>query len=442
MKMIESFVEIIEEKTGLFFDPSRKKYLQDAIEKRMATLGINNEEDYYTLLTSPSFEQKEILELSKFITIPETSFFRHQEQFEAFEEGVLPEIIKDRKKQGKPEIKIWSAGCSTGEEPYSLAFILTANKERLQGLKVQIYASDINENALKIARQGVYPQREVTKLPKKYQRFFTFKDDVCIVKREIKEIIKFMRINLVKEPFPLYLFNDLDVIFCRNVFIYFRERTIKRILRNFHICLRENGYLFLAPTEALTIDKQLFSTEKVGKSFVYRKTLYQQSLETARKKESPILPKAIIKPPTHLEKMPLPKSSPKSPKELLKMAKQFADIGAYQETVQICHKLLDNYPTLPEAHLFLGIVYYETGKVEEAISSFKKAIYLNPDFALAHFYLGNIYWHLGEVNKALRSYKNVLKAVSKGPHYGILPEIMDVISAGELEKIAKEYIKA
>ena len=90
----------------------------------------------------------------------------------------------------------------------------------------------------------------------------------------------------------------------------------------------------------------------------------------------------------------------------------------------------------------MGIVYYETGKVEEAISSFKKAIYLNPDFALAHFYLGNIYWHLGEVNKALRSYKNVLKAVSKGPHYGILPEIMDVISAGELEKIAKEYIKA
>lgn len=422
MKKIECFSQFIETKTGLFFDETRKRYLIQAIKKRMSEKKIKTEDDYYRLLNHPILGQKELTKLAKFITIAETSFFRHPEQFEAFKTYLLPKLIEKNKKRGKDTLKIWSAGCSSGEEPYSIAMILAASKGALETFSVKIYATDINQAVIKKAESGIYSAKSISHLPKLYQRYFICKNETCLIKEEIKSMVDFFELNLVKEPFPLYLLNELDVIFCRNVFIYFRDESVKRVLRNFYLCLEDDGYLILAPTEASFIDTKTFVAEKVGKTFFYRKTKPKVEFRPS----APVSEKSV---------------HPEISKSALKEARVYADAGLYHRTIEICHQLLSHHPALPEAYLILGIVYYETGEVEKAITNFKKAIYLAPDFALAHFYLGNVYWHMDKRLEAIRSYKNVIKSLQRTPYYGILPEIMDVIPEKKLWQICSEYIK-
>ncbi|MCD6319067.1 MAG: tetratricopeptide repeat protein [Candidatus Desulfofervidaceae bacterium] len=444
MKKIERFSQFIETKTGLFFDETRKRYLIQAIKKRMLQRKITIEDEYYQLLNHPILGQEELTALTKFITIAETRFFRHPEQFEAFKIYLLPKLIEKNKKRGENTLKIWSAGCSSGEEPYTIAMVLAVSKNQLETFSVEIYATDINQDLLKKAKSGIYNAKSISHLPKRYQKYFVCQGEHCLVKEEIKNMVKFFELNLIKEPFPLYILNELDVIFCRNVFIYFREESVKRVLRNFYLCLKDDGYLILAPTESLIINSKTFVTEKIGGTFFYRKAKFKfkspfhipkPSVSLSKKTSTPkVSSKTIFKKKT-------PPFKPDNLKTALKEARLYADAGLYDRTIEICHQVLNHHPTLPEAYLILGIVYYGTGAIEKAIANFKKAIYLAPDFALAHFYLGNVYWHLNKMSEAIRSYKNVVKSLQKTPYCGILPEIMDVIPEKELRQICSEYIK-
>jgi len=445
MRKIKRFFQLIEAKTGLFFDKTRKGYLIQAIKKRMAEKGIKTEDEYYQLLTHPILGQEELTELTKLITIAETGFFRHPEQFEAFKNHLLPKLIEKNKESGEKTLKIWSAGCSSGEEPYSIAMILATLKNDLKDFSIKIYATDINQDLLKKAKKGIYSAKSISHLPKQYQKYFIRKGESCLIKEEIKNMVEFFELNLVKEPFPLYLLNELDVIFCRNVFIYFREKSVKRVLRIFYLCLKNDGYLILAPTESLIINSKTFVSEKVGEVFFYRKA----------KPKLEVLPQILSLPTPAFEKKTGDKKKsskitlkekivplqPDNFKLALKGARAYADAGLYKRTIEICHQILHHHPTLPEAYLILGIAYYETGKVEKAIANFKKAIYLAPDFALAHFYLGNIYWHMNKMPEAIKAYKNVITSLQKTPYYGVLPEIMDVIAEKELQQICSEYLK-
>jgi len=414
---IDAFCQIIENKTGLFFNEIKKKYLEQIIKERIAKKHISQEE-YLKLLTHPLFSEKEIRKLAELITIIETKFFRHPEQFEALERKIVPEILKQTK-----NLKIWSAGCATGEEPYSIAMVLAKLSRNLKDFSFKIYATDINSSALKKAEKGVYNRKSISNVPKEYWKYFILNEEQAIVKEEIKALVEFSFLNLIKQPFPVYRFTQTDIIFCRNVFIYFRPESIKRVLQHFYLCLKKNGYLILAPTENLEDFTKNFVIVKYKNTFFYKKVPLIEKEPVITIKPSKIKKEEVL------------------PLDKLKEAKRLADAGLYEESMYICKKILKQYPTLPEVYLLLGIVYYEKGEIKNAIKSLKKAIYLESEFALAYFYLGNIYWQLSMIPEAKKAYQNVIKIPENKAYYGILPHFMETISQKDLVRICQEYLR-
>ena len=188
-----SFRDLIAKRSGIYFDPEKQELLKDNLLQRMADCGLSNFADYFNLLSSPAGTE-EFDRLLNLITIPETYFFRDRAQFRALERFVIPEIVK-RKSYPGTSLRIWSAGCSTGEEPYTIAMILAAG---MVDRPIEILATDVSHHALKAAREGVYTGRSVRDMPQEYlNRFFTKKGEQYLLDRSIKQMVEFRYFNLV-----------------------------------------------------------------------------------------------------------------------------------------------------------------------------------------------------------------------------------------------------
>ena len=227
--------DLIYNQSGMDFNQKNKLRLEYKLKERMQELGFNTFNEYYSFLnkrsTAAEIEIKELLDL---LTVNETSFFRNRTHFKAFNESVLPEAIKNNSNSFmmNPPLSIWSAGCSTGQEPYSLLITILEHKAyKESGMSLQLYATDISHTSLEIARDGVYPARRLHNMPpdirKKY--FKEEKENIELLS-QYRRKVKFMYLNLKKGPFP----RNLDIIFCRNVMIYFDDNMRKSVIEKFH----------------------------------------------------------------------------------------------------------------------------------------------------------------------------------------------------------------
>lgn len=196
------------------------------------------------------------------VTTNLTSFFRNTVHFDGFRNGVIEELKKTKKDK---RIRLWSAGCSTGEEPYSLAMVL---KDKLPDWKIEIIASDISFNVLMKAREGYYPKARVTGIPPEYmKRFLVEVGDGYSIKDEIKELITFDYHNLKNEP----SFRDFDVVFCRNVIIYFDAKAQEDVINKFYRLMNNPSYLFIGHSESLFGMNTKFIFTKFGETCLYMK---------------------------------------------------------------------------------------------------------------------------------------------------------------------------
>jgi len=211
---------------------------------RATRLGYGTLDDYYDALGRDDREFNELLNL---VTINETSFFRFPAQFDALRDRVVPEVMA-RKKPGDRDLRVWSAGCSTGEEPYSIAMTLLDTGITASGWKPQVLGTDVSTKALARAKSGVYGKRAMMNIaPDVVSRYFerTMSGEYRVNDR-VRSLVDFGYQNLIKEPYPLSLMGGWDIIFCRNVTIYFRIESTRRVVRNFYDSLNEGGYLFIA----------------------------------------------------------------------------------------------------------------------------------------------------------------------------------------------------
>lgn len=262
--------DLICEKTGIFFDDEKKHYLIRRLENRMKTLGYETLLDYYRFLKY-DVSGKELNHLFNIITTNETYFFRNIPQLMAFKEEVLPLIISRKRKARDYELKIWSAGCSTGEEPYTLAMLLLEILPDIYQWKVQILGTDINTQVLERAKEGVYDYRSIREMPSYYTlQYFHFKDEKYFIKEKIKDMVSFATLNLVDTEHMKSLRN-IDVIFCRNVLIYFSPESCKKVVNAFYESLNKGGYLFLGHSESLYRITAIFKLVKFKNSLVYMK---------------------------------------------------------------------------------------------------------------------------------------------------------------------------
>lgn len=276
--MIRDFVH---EKSGIFF-PENKMYLvKNRLVKRMAERGIKTYRDYFYHVKYDT-SMKEFHQLMNLMTTNETSFYRNGPQLLSFSDEVLPLLVEEKQSSGGLKtLKIWSAGCSTGEEPYTLAMIILEKVNLQAGYKVEIIANDISEQALQKARKGEYSGITLRNVkPSHLERFFTKVGEVHRVNAEVKALVKFSHMNL-NDPRVISMNSNFDVIFCRNVMIYFSDEVKKQLVRGFFNALRPGGYFYIGHSETLHGISKAFKLVYFKNALVYQKEAVQTGVAGA-----------------------------------------------------------------------------------------------------------------------------------------------------------------
>jgi chemotaxis protein methyltransferase CheR len=244
--------DLVYQASGIF-QPDNKFYvLENRCSKRLKATGVGSLHEYFRLLTSSSRRETELRCLLNEITVGETSFFRNQPQLEAFRKAVLPQLVEAKGRVGNRHLTIWSAGCATGEEPYSLAMLMAEESQGLlRGWTYSILAVDINDDRLEQAREAVYGEyalRSVT--PYFLQKYFRPREGQHQVCEEIRSVVTFERLNVLDDSRMVFL-KGQDTVFCCNVLIYFGGEPKRRVIQHFHNNLNLGGYLFLGHSESL-----------------------------------------------------------------------------------------------------------------------------------------------------------------------------------------------
>jgi len=264
--------DFIYAQTGIFFNESKQYFLENRLQRRLGDLGVKSYRDYLDLLQGAK-GREELKQLFVEITTNETSFWRNPPQIEAFQKMVLPEAVKLAKERGATRFRIWSAACSSGEEPYTLAMICQEAKDTvLKGMATEIIATDISEKVLSLAREGAYGSytlRNLTPVQLK-AHFNQTGPDAFEVKPELKQLVTLKHFNLVDWPGYKSL-GTFDVIFCRNVLIYFDEAVKTKVLKGFHEQLHPKSYLLVGHSESIHSFNTGFELLHFSKAMGYRK---------------------------------------------------------------------------------------------------------------------------------------------------------------------------
>jgi chemotaxis protein methyltransferase CheR len=261
---------MIYEQGGIFFNENKEYLLENRLSRRLELRNCQSFEDYYYYLRYNPAREVELLELFNLITIKETSFFRNPGQLRMFENGVLGNLIKEKGVNKEKKLKIWSAGCSTREEPYTLA-IIKEHQGLLKNWNIEIIANVISEAVLQSARRAIYSHNSVRNTPPAIlTKYFSNYGGNYMLKDEIRNMVRFYRINLLDRA-KLKSIRGVDIIFCRNVLIYFGNEARKQVISSFYDALNHNGYLFLGHSEALHNNSPGFILVNFEGKAVYRK---------------------------------------------------------------------------------------------------------------------------------------------------------------------------
>ncbi len=455
----------IAERCGLYFRDHDLRNLEAGVKQRMKVLGLDSVHSYYLRLTTSEEKETEFRELLNLLTINHTYFFRNEPQFAAFKDKVLPELIERKMQHAlrmrdrqKPCLKIWSAGCSTGEEPYTIAMILREAIPNIEDWDIEILATDASSEALGKAQRGAYNENSMRLVDDSYRsKYFTKavlskQNGEWKISDEIKRMVRFGFLNLVGDSYP----PGMDIIFCRNVTIYFETKTTQKIMEAFSEILTDPGLLFLGYSESLQFLTNKFRMASWKDGIYYRKTTGQpeegvptltwqpQEAEVEEYAEEMPLPElaAIVE---HKEPVTL---SPEEFETVRQQIIRFIYLKEYPKALALIEKVsvegekmadihylaADIYANrnrhedararlkkalaidslFAPAYYLLGCIYLDESKGDKAKESLLKALYIDKDFVMARFYMAHMFRSEGRVSEAIREYRNTLAALAKG----------------------------
>lgn len=255
---------------GIYFDQESKYILEKRLSSRLTDLGLSSFYDYYHFIKYNRNKEHELTDIMDVLTTNETYFFRESIQLKAFTDEVIPELIKRKTARANKTLRIWSAGCSTGEEPYTIAMLLSTIPE-LTGWKIEIIGTDISNKVLSQARRGVYGKSSFRATNESdLRRFFVAQDDGYRVNDSIKALVTISHLNLF-DSHRLALLGKVDLVFCRNVIIYFDQAAKKRVIESFHSALYDGGFLLLGHSESLMNISTQFTLRHFKNDMIYQK---------------------------------------------------------------------------------------------------------------------------------------------------------------------------
>ena len=255
---------------GMYFEQDSKYILEKRLSHRLTDLNLPTFYDYYHFLKYNRSKEQELMDIMDVLTTNETYFFRESFQLKAFTDEIIPELIKRKTASGNRSLRIWSAGCSTGEEPYTIAMLLSVIPALL-GWKIEIIGTDISQKVLQQARRAVYGKSSFRATEESnVRRFFHQQDDGYKVNDSIRELVTISHLNLF-DTHRLTMLGKVDLIFCRNVIIYFDQMAKKRVIESFHSTLYDGGFLLLGHSESLMNISTQFTLRHFKNDMIYQK---------------------------------------------------------------------------------------------------------------------------------------------------------------------------
>ncbi|MEA2102577.1 MAG: protein-glutamate O-methyltransferase CheR [Thermodesulfobacteriota bacterium] len=264
--------DFVYEKSGIFFGDTKKYQLENRLSMRLRANNLDGFDKYYYLLKYDPGARKELSALFDSVTTKETSFFRSPQQIQAFKEKALPEILSQRIKDGKKTLQIWSAGCSTGEEPYTLAIIIRELlAKEISEWDIRIFATDLSKKALRSAKNAQYNEYSLRSVPPDIKKkYFSNTGGQYQVTDEIRTMVELQYLNL-NDPRRVELMKETDIIFCRNVLIYFDDPAKIRFVSQLYDDLNPEGYLFIGHSESLHNISKAFKLVHFPGALAYKK---------------------------------------------------------------------------------------------------------------------------------------------------------------------------
>lgn len=448
------FSKLLLDRCGLHFSDNRRTELEHGIRHAFASSACASLDEFYTLIVNhPNSVEMDLLVNA--VTVSETHFFRDAAQFNALATSIFPEIIK--RKTSLRTLRIWSAGCASGEEPYSIAMLLRDVIPDIDNWSVTILATDINASLLEKARIASYGQwafREDRAISMR-SRYFHPQGNRFELSPQIKRMVVFSRLNLMEDHYPSFETNTMmmDLIICRNVTIYFPEAVTRQVVGKFHSALVNGGWLVVGHSEpSLEIYKQ-FQARNFPDTVVYQRD------DNAKPNPTPfIFPLRRPAPPppgisattatptrpTLIPHIPMQGAShaKEDATELLARVRELLEFGRDRDAMQILEKLLETASNNPQVYALLGQVYANRGdwanaekncrkaieldklileayytlglvlqhqkRLDEAIDIMKKVVYLDRNHILGHYNLGGLYREQGLLPNAQKSLENAL----------------------------------
>ncbi len=261
---------MIEERTGIHFDESRERFFSTRVREHLLAKGLRHGSELVRCIRKSNVEYESLLER---LLTQETSFFRYPAVFEAFEKRVLPELHVKKFWKNPRTLRVWSAGCSTGEEPYSIAITIVDTLSLADAWNVEILATDVGRHALKHAERGIYSGRSISSVKEtRLAAHFSPVKDGHQVKPRLRKMVSFAQMNLAS---PVYV-GRMDLIFCMNVLIYFTEERRAALVQRFYEALEPGGYLFLGHSESISKMTVKFQAIVLGDCILYRKPLAEE----------------------------------------------------------------------------------------------------------------------------------------------------------------------
>jgi len=453
------FRDLLAETSGLHFDEPRTRFLELALLERLEHRGYESYREYYHFLKFHPEGRLELRELFDLVTIGETYFFRNKPQFDVLMRSVLPDLL--RRKSGSTDrcIRVWSAGCSGGDEAYSIAIAFKETVPFRGEFRISILGTDINRKGLACAREAVYGEKSIGSLPREYiDRYFKVRDATYVLNADLKDSARFEYHNLARDPFIHEGMQNIDILFCRNVTIYFDPETTRQVIGNFYNCLAPEGYLFLGHTETLWQIPHRFERIDFPQTFIYRKGTGSASEDMAIPfmavpsvdGEMRVFPgETVPRKAVSIRKGgpgPREKSEPshRTPKPAalhgkgeaaiardqnirasLDRATALANEAKYGDAADLLSAIVGEDNLNAEAYHLLGVLCYKNGDLAEAVIHFRKAIYVSPESVLAYFNLGNINLCQRRWSEAARQFRNAIRILEKRPKEEQVPYCED-----------------
>lgn len=465
--------------------------LQKTLSQRIQAHRLSRAEAYYDLLRegSPASE-KEWKQLFILLTNQESYFFRDQGQFDLLREIILPGLIE--KNSDTRTLRLWSAGCSTGEEPYSLAMLVDQLLPLRNDWRVHILGTDLSDAALDKARRGVYGSWSFRMMnADMVERYFQARPNAWELQSRIRQMVTFRHGNLLQDEFPNPAggTNDLDLILCRNVFIYFKRDAVARVVEKMARCLRDGGYLVTGHAELHDTPLGNLKTRSFPQTIIYQRTKATPPATAPRETPPVRTPLALrpgmappgltsrtakLPPPPLIAVAPDPRETNadswiKSARDQLNRgqsgpalttlapllpphqphyaalclaAQALANLARYEEATSFCTRAqqLQSFASLPA--VISARIAEETGDYDAAKSHLKRAIYLEPHFVSPYLELSALYEREGDHNRAATMRAAALEGLSGlsdeawAPHDPLILE--DRHTAGELRRFLKE----